>query len=265
MIDPTRPRFWLAVAFCALLALVGAASPARAQPLPCPGDNDPSLPPPPGCAAAPIPGSNFCLRLDARPRDAGPLYETVLALGPRRTAGLSLRLPVGVADPGRIRVELSQPGPWVRSLDGGILDLAIGELGPGAVLTATISIAAPGQRPLPATRASLSWSDGAGATVRSNRVRTSGAAELTVAPERVARGQSARVSLDGLSSRDRVSLWLASPDGRSVVRAGGLADPQGSITLPLPTGDLASGEYTVVAQGACGQTPVVGRLVVAAP
>jgi len=189
----------------------------------------------------------------------------VLTVGLRRASGLALSLPVGVTNTKALTVVLSQTGPWVSSLEGGIIELAIGELSQGTVLTVTVSVHAPQLHTLAETRAELNWSDGGTTVVRSNQAGAAESAQLQLTPHQIRLGVPAVAQLAGLSSRDPVSFWVTDSDGLSLARGNALADPQGNVTFQMATDDLNSGTYLVVAAGTCSGIIAVSHLEVRTP
>lgn len=195
--------------------------------------------------AAVTPGSALTLTVVAANRGDGGAKNAVISVP---------------LDPARVSVagaSFSRPGGWVSRLVTDTLELQTGPLGPGAAITATLSLLV-----LPTAPAggaiggalSFSWSDGAGGGAGRSNALLAGVGEALPTPGLAAEpapvsGTARTFSATVFAPGEPVSLWYNTPDGRAVAVGTVAADAEGQLSTTFDPAGLPAGAYTMVAHG----------------
>lgn len=171
-------------------------------------------------------------------------------------------------DSSRVRIldaTFSRPGAWVSETGAEQVVFQTGRLGSkGDVVTATLRLEVKGGAPEGGSvggRFSYSWKDaGPGGVGRSNLVEVPMGVEassilaLTSSP---ADGGGHTFAGSAFVPGEPVALWYNAPDGRVVALGRVKADADGAISKALAAQGLASGSYSMVAQGVWSEITAV--------
>jgi hypothetical protein len=198
---------------------------------------------------------------NASARRGGIVTYTIVATNRGRgdAENVTISMPF---DPSEVRVldaQFSRAGAWVSKLENNRLELQTGPVGAGGdAITATVrfvALAAIADGTSLAEQLTFSWSDeeqgGSGVSNRTLLVVAAGDADQAIYPLAVAIGGTARYSFSGavFAPGEPVSFWYNMPTGRAVEVGMIAADANGSASVDLESGGLASGAYSMVAHG----------------
>jgi hypothetical protein len=192
------------------------------------------------------------------------VYEIGLAVqGAARARQVTVTLPhppdQTIAD-----VKVTGPEAWVSAVTSDSLELSLGTLHSGAVLSATVSLrtlATAKDGASLAGRVQASWSGR-----REAWPHVSNALSLVVGSRQEAAQQTLTVTSGaapagvtvkgmGFASLERVGLWYTTSDGQTAPLATGQADAEGALVYSIAPEKFPRGPVTLVARGACsGQT-----------
>jgi hypothetical protein len=204
-------------------------------------------------------------------------YQVVARNAGRGTAkNIKLVVPYNPELQAVLDTRFSPPGGWVGAVLSDTIELRLGQLGAGAVATATVRLRTLANARLGAglsVRARAEWMGGRHGTALSNRVALvvarANASEptvpLAISPEEGSAGTTFDIGYDGFSSSEQVSLWYHQPDGSIVGLREVQADAQGRVAYPLAAANLPSGQFRLVAYGQASQVSAVGIFSIQAP
>lgn len=261
-------------------AAVATSEPTGNQRIPCPSNEQPAIPAPPGCEPEALPPQNFCLRLAVEPGTSlapGALvtYQTTVITTGRQTGrDLVVQLPFRPAAQELVDAKFSRPNAWVSAVLTNTVELRIDRLGAGEAFTATLRLRTRENVPdgtVLASQATLRWSRAdRNIPLRSNRLMlTTGATfysrkleSLTLAPRVAQRGSQITITYQEFATHEPVSLWYEGPGGHNSTLGNVTASHEGRVDIKLDTAHLPPGRYQLAARGSCSLVIATGELTI---
>jgi hypothetical protein len=239
--------------------------------IPCP---PPPIPPPEDCNTKKEAPLDLYIRLMADPNGSimpGQLitYQLAAQNSGRRTADhvhIAMSFPQELEEV--TNVAFTKPDAWVSLVQAGEIEMQLGALQSGEIVTATLRLRTNASARLGSTiaaRARMFWEGKRKEPALSNIM------ELTVAPTPAYKthvqlkasspgkpgAQAVGLIYDGFASRELIGLWYNHPSGRVVSLGQSRADTQGKLDYNLDIATLDPGRYELVAQGRYSRVVVV--------
>jgi hypothetical protein len=240
--------------------------------------------PPSWCRLAPrgVSAASLLLSLTTVPKNGALLSPTVTYQIVAKNAGrgsaetAKLVLPIMPEAQVVLDARFSSLHAWISAALTDTLEMQLGGLGAGEVVTATVRLRTLATVRIGTNLTARAWVDWHskvnGGTARSNRVKLTiirdglsiAPVPLELTPATGAPTTIFKAVYDGFSSNERVSFWYHQPDGRIVGLDEMQADAQGRITMSLSATALAIGQYTLVAYGQYSQVSATAAFTVLA-